>query len=137
MFRGRALAPKAVIGAGFLTLIVFAAIPASAQDCDRACLTRLITQYLDAVVAHDPSTLPLAERVKFTEDSKSMKLGEGLWKTVTGKGQFRQDYLDVPRQLAAAHLVLQEVVLLSNWNRQCRRSKMSGHYESTSQFDQR
>jgi hypothetical protein len=26
----------------------------------------------------------------------------------TGKGQFRQNYLDVPRQVAAAHLVLQE-----------------------------
>jgi hypothetical protein len=35
MFQGRAFAAKAVIGAGFLTLMGFAAIPALAQGCDR------------------------------------------------------------------------------------------------------
>jgi len=108
MFQHRALAAKAVIVVGFLTLMSFAAMPALAQVCDRACLTGFITQYVDAVVAHDPFKLPMAEKVKFTEDSKALKLGEGLWKTVTGKGQFRQDYLDVPKQVAAAHLALQE-----------------------------
>jgi hypothetical protein len=30
-------------------------------DCNRACLEGLIDQYLKAVVAHDPSKLPLLE----------------------------------------------------------------------------
>lgn len=104
----RALPAKALFGAGFLALTGLAAEPATAQSCDRACLSGLMTRYVDAVLAHDPSNLPLAEKVKFTEDSKALKLGEGLWKTVTGKGRFRQDYLDEARQVAAAHLVLEE-----------------------------
>lgn len=82
-----------------------AAAPAS---CDRTCLAGLITQYVDAVVAHDPSRLPLAPGAKITEDSKSAKLGEGLWQTSTGKGTFRQDYLDVRKQVAASHVVILE-----------------------------
>jgi hypothetical protein len=68
----------------------------------------MITQYIDALVAHDPSRLPLAENVRFTEDSKVLRLGDGLWQTVTGKEPFRQDYLDTEKQIAAAHVVVRE-----------------------------
>lgn len=84
------------------------ATSAATADCNRACLANLITQYVDAVVAHDPSRLPLQSGAKITEDSKAAKPGEGLWKSVTGKGTFRQDYLDVRRQVAASHVVFQE-----------------------------
>lgn len=90
------------------TLMVLAANTAQAARCDRACLAGLLTQYIDAVVAHDPSRLPLAGAVRFTEDAQDLALGEGLWKTVTGKGNFRQDYLDVRRQVAATHVQLAE-----------------------------
>ena len=39
--------------------------PAATAACDRECLDGLVDQYLDALVAHDPSRLPLAESVKF------------------------------------------------------------------------
>jgi hypothetical protein len=81
---------------------------AAAEPCDRACLAGVITQYIDALVAHDPSKLPLAEKVRFTEDGKELKLGEGLWKTVTAKGLFRQDYLDTKKQVAATHVQVYE-----------------------------
>jgi hypothetical protein len=67
-----------------------------------------MTQYVDALVAHDPSKLPVTANVRVTEDGKAIKLGEGLWKTATGKGAFRQDYLDTRKQVAAAHLVVLE-----------------------------
>jgi hypothetical protein len=89
-------------------LLVFSQTPAFAEDCGRACLTDMITQYVDAVVAHDPSKLPLADSVRFTEDSKALKLGEGLWQTVTSKGVFRHDYLDTKKQIAATHVLLRE-----------------------------
>jgi hypothetical protein len=76
--------------------------------CDRNCLAGLVTQYVDAVVAHDSARLPLSVGAKITEDSKSVKLGEGLWKTATGKGSFRHDYLDVRKQVAASHFALLE-----------------------------
>jgi hypothetical protein len=92
-----------------LPLVVLSAVgPARAATCDRACLTALLTQYVDAVVEHDPAKLPLAGKVRFTEDSKEIALGEGLWKTVTGKAGFRQDYIDVRRQIAATHVQLTE-----------------------------
>jgi hypothetical protein len=81
---------------------------AAAENCDRACLTDLITRYVDAVVAHDHSKLPLTENVRVTEDSKDAKLGEGIWQTVTAKGQFRHDYLDTKKQVAATHVHLYE-----------------------------
>ncbi len=75
-----------------------------AQDCSRACLTDMITTYVGALAAQDPSRLPVAPGVRFTEDSRELKLGEGLWKTVVRIGGFRQDYIDLKTQIAAAHL---------------------------------
>ena len=92
------------------TTLALAAMTISAQaaDCDRPCMKGLLTQYVDALVAHDPSKLPLAATVKFTEDSSDVKLGEGLWKTITKKGGYRQDYIDLKKQIAAAHVELFE-----------------------------
>ena len=97
--------------AAYLACFAAAAVatgPAQAADCDRACLSGLLTQYVDALVAHDPSRLPVAGEVRFTEDSRVLQLGEGLWKTVTAKGDFRHDYLDTAKQVAAAHVELFE-----------------------------
>jgi hypothetical protein len=91
-----------------VSLISLSATVGAAESCDRACLGGLMTQYIDALVAHDSTKLPLAPNAKITEDSKSIKLGEGLWKTATAKGTFRQDYLDVRKQVAAAHFVVLE-----------------------------
>lgn len=99
---------KFLVLPGLLALFALAAMPVAAQDCDRNCMTGLITQYVDALVAHDPDSLPLADEVKFTEDSRALALGEGLWGTVTGKQDFRQDYLDLERQVAASHVALLE-----------------------------
>ena len=98
--------PQAVVG-----VLVWAAMTTSgaqAADCDRACLKNMITTYVDAMVAHDPSRLPVAADARFTEDSRELRLGEGLWKTATKKGGFRQDYLDAKKQIAAAHVTLFE-----------------------------
>lgn len=91
-----------------LTLFVFPIQTGQAQECDRACLQGMITQYIDALVGHDPSRLPLADNVRFTENSKVMKPGEGLWQTVTSKDSFRHDYLDTKKQVAATHIVVRE-----------------------------
>jgi hypothetical protein len=92
-----------------VSVLVWAAMATGAArsaDCDRACLQNMITRYVDAMVAHAPSRLPLAAKARFTEDSH--ELGGGLWKTVTRKGDFRQDYIDRKRQIAASHVVLFE-----------------------------
>ncbi|MBZ5677738.1 MAG: hypothetical protein LAP61_26125 [Acidobacteriia bacterium] len=100
----RSLAPAA----GVLVLAAMTTVSAQAADCDRACLKGMITKYVDAMVAHDPARLPLAKSVRFTEDSQELKLSDGLWKTVTKKGDFRQDYIDLKKQIAASHVMLFE-----------------------------
>jgi hypothetical protein len=98
----RNLAPLAAV----LALSAINTTAARAADCDRTCLKGMITKYVDAIVAHDPSHLPLAANVRFTEDSKELKLGDGLWKTIAKKGDFCQDYIDAKKQIAALHVQL-------------------------------
>lgn len=103
----RKLGGAAVAVCGLLLLFGFS--PAvRAQDCDRACLTGLMTQYIDALVAHDASGLPLAANARYTEDSRNARLGEGIWQSITAHGGFRQDYIDTRKQVAAAHVLLRE-----------------------------
>lgn len=93
---------------GVVVAAALAAVPAEAAECDRTCLSGLVTKYLDALVAHDPARLPLAPNVRFTEDSRELELGEGVWRTVTAQGDFRHDYIDTTKQIAAAHVELFE-----------------------------
>jgi hypothetical protein len=68
---------------------------AAGQTCDRACLEGFLNQYLDAMVAHDPSHLPVTPSIKFTEDDVALKLGDGLWGTASGRGVYKE-YFDDP-----------------------------------------
>jgi len=91
-----------------LTLALFAVTASAAPaDCDRACLRGVITQYLDAMLAHSPSTLPLSDKVRFTEDTVEMKLGDGLWKNASKIRSYRQDILDVRQGVAASQVVVE------------------------------
>ena len=81
---------------------------AAANDCNRECLRGFITQYLNAMVAHAPGTLPLAPKARFTEDTVEMKLGEGLWKGASKIRPYRLDILDVAQGVAASQVVVEE-----------------------------
>ena len=63
-------------------------------DCNRACLESLVNQYLDAVLTHDPKTLPLSADVKYTEQEQIMSVGDGFWKTVAGRGNYNHYFAD-------------------------------------------
>jgi hypothetical protein len=88
--------------------VALAATPATDASCNRECLRGFISKYLDAMLSHRPDLLPRSADVKFTEDSEVMRLGEGLWKSVTGIRPFRRDILDVPRGIAASKVVVEE-----------------------------
>ena len=93
---------------GMLAALSLSPPTVRAQQCDRACLTGMMTQFINALVAHDPSTLPLATPVRYTEDSRNAQLGQGIWRSVTAAGGFRQDYIDTRKQVAASHVLLRE-----------------------------
>lgn len=92
--------------AGLLCVLnpAFGQTARTAQNCDRECLHGMLTSYLSALVAHDPKTLPLSQNARFTE----LPLGEGLWKTASALGTFRQDIFDVRAGVAGTHVVMQE-----------------------------
>ncbi len=69
--------------------------PASLEkSCDYACLTGLVEQYLKALVAHDPRQVPVADHVRFTENTIRLKLGDALWGTASGMGTYKLYFAD-------------------------------------------
>jgi len=89
-------------------IAILASFPARAADCDRECLRGFLTQYLNAMVTHNPAALPVSSNVRFTEDTVTLKLGEGLWNTATGLGTYRQDILDVRQSVAASFVIVED-----------------------------
>jgi len=82
-------------------VVLLAAVAGSAQassmdGCNRACLESYVDRYLDAVVANQPSMVPLAPGVRFTEDGQQLVVGDGLWNTMRAKGAYRLFVTDVP-----------------------------------------
>jgi hypothetical protein len=65
---------------------------------------------VDALVARDPSRLPVAAKPKFTENGQRLELGDGLWHTVTGEGGYRLDMADVE----AGQAILMGTILEAN-----------------------
>ncbi len=64
------------------------------QPCDRACLSGLLDDYIAALKAHDPSRLPLAPGVRFTENGVPLDVGDGLWNTVDKVDDYRLPFID-------------------------------------------
>jgi len=96
-----------------LILVLFslktsAQVRAAAATCDRECLRGFITQYLNAMVSHSPGGLPTAPNARFTEDTVTMPLGQGLWKNASKLRTYRQDFLDVRQGVAASHVIVEE-----------------------------
>lgn len=58
---------------------------AAAVKCDRDCLIHAADDYMDALVARDPARVHWAKTVRYTENSVSMMIGDGVWGTVTAK----------------------------------------------------
>jgi hypothetical protein len=85
-----------------------ARLDAATAACDRACLADVMTRYLDSLVTHDPSHAPLADNVRFTEDAKEMRIGEGFWKTASKVRPNRRDFIDSREGTAAVHAVIDE-----------------------------
>jgi hypothetical protein len=65
-----------------------------AASCGRACLEGWVDRYFAAVVADDPSAVPLAQNVRFTENGQVLPVGEGLWKSLKSAGSYRLSVVD-------------------------------------------
>ena len=90
--------------ASFVLAMVMAAVwpflaPARADGqapaCDRACLERVLDGYVEALVARQPARLRVSPSAKFTENGQRLELGDGLWRTITGRGRYALKIADV------------------------------------------
>jgi hypothetical protein len=63
-------------------------------ECDRQCLAGFMTTYLEALVAHDASKLPVTRNVKYTENGVRLNLTDGLWQTASAMPTYRVDVID-------------------------------------------
>jgi hypothetical protein len=77
-------------------LLAFAAIHmagtaahSATPECDRICLTGIAENYLAAMHAHDPSRLPLAPGMRYTENGVELPLPDGLWRTLGSVDSYR------------------------------------------------
>jgi hypothetical protein len=61
----------------------------TAGKCDQACLEKFADRYIDAMVSHDPSSIPLTEGVKFTENGVQLAVGDALWATASANTDYR------------------------------------------------
>jgi hypothetical protein len=90
-------------------VVLGGATTGSAQTtCDRACLTGFLNQYLAAVIKHDPSAAPLVVGFRQTENAINVRLGDGVWKTVTGLGQVQRRFADPVSGQAGYYGIVQE-----------------------------
>jgi hypothetical protein len=85
-----------------------AAAPAT-DECDRVCLLAIMQQYLDALIAHDPSTLKVSASLKVTDNGVVTKLGDGLFETGTMVLEdHRLDFADPTNGNVTTHVVINE-----------------------------
>jgi hypothetical protein len=92
-----------------LALAATATLPAAlAADCDRACLKGVLDQYLNAVIQHNPSAVPLTAGYRQTENAVVKRPGQGIWQTAKGLGKVQRRYFDPVTQNAAYFGTLDE-----------------------------
>jgi hypothetical protein len=77
-------------------------------SCDRVCLVGLLDDYVAALKAHDPSRLPLAEGVRFSENNVPLSVGDGLWNTVDAIGSYRLPFFEPESGQAGLFGVVEE-----------------------------
>jgi len=75
--------------------------------CSRENLKGLVDRYFEALEAHDPSGLPLASDVKYTENGVEVAVGQGLWQTA-GKTLLRRDLIDTQKCGTHSNVVIEE-----------------------------
>jgi hypothetical protein len=78
----------------------------------RTCLDYTLNIYLKALLIHKPEALPVTDNIKFTENGVALKLGEGLWQTITkfnvDEGGTKQEFIDLPQGTAGLHMIAME-----------------------------
>jgi hypothetical protein len=77
------------------------------QACTRESLKAITGQFLAALQAHSPSSVPLAAGVKYTENGIGVPVGDGFWKTA-GKLVFQRGLIDTEKCGTHTQTIIEE-----------------------------
>jgi hypothetical protein len=70
-------------------LLICVRVAWAQSACDRACLTGILDQYLNAMVANDSTKAAIAANIKYTENAARLPLNEGLWFTAASLTNYK------------------------------------------------
>jgi len=77
-------------------------------DCNRACLYGVLDAYLAALKARDTRKVAWAAHVRNTENNVELRLGDGLWGTITALDSYQMRFADPDTGTVAVFGVVQE-----------------------------
>jgi len=105
---------KFIVTLGALAAITTGSAALAAQPmqpsptCDRACLYKVLDDYLAARDAHDARKVRWAARVKNTENNVELRPDDGLWGTITGRDAYEMRFADPQTGSVAIFGVVEE-----------------------------
>jgi hypothetical protein len=71
------------MGTALGALLLATSAAHAASSCDKSCLESIGAQYRAAYVKHDTKALPLARKVRFSENGVFMPFPDGSWDTIS------------------------------------------------------
>jgi hypothetical protein len=78
------------------------------KPCTRESLTGFIDKYLEALVAHTPASLPLADDVRYTENGQTLEPGDGMWGPANAVRDYKLYFIDTTSCQAGIFCVIEE-----------------------------
>lgn len=81
-------------GALGVVCLALGLVSAQTKTCDRSCLEGLVSKYLIALAAHDPSQISTTPGVKYVENGQILPLRVGEWSIVNSLGKYRHIFSD-------------------------------------------
>lgn len=81
---------------GLAAALGLASGTASSQSdsCDRDCLRTVLMRYMNAVAANEPQEAGIIVGFRQTENAEVIRVGTGVWQTVTGLGSVQRHFFD-------------------------------------------
>lgn len=79
----------------------------SGADCTRESLKAITEKFFGALESHNPSGVPLASGVKYTENGIEVAVGKGAWETA-GKTTFKRGMVDTRKCGTHTQAVIEE-----------------------------
>jgi len=99
---------KTIIALTIYVIIALTSCYVNYPPCDRDCLISFINQYLEALIAHNPASLPLTKNARYTENGQTIQLGDGMWGPANAVRDYKLYFVDTTNNQAGIFCVVEE-----------------------------